>query len=624
MLKIRFLLLVTLSAIIVGCGSAPPKKVTPITQTTVVSEQQSPSYSPEYYFNQAERAYNRSGDINLRNQWLLKSADAYKYENACHQSKKIVYLLLPEITDNAQLTEANLILAECELSKSSPDFDVMDSYSQHMAMNIGYDKRINTILATLYEHRQEWYQASLALLSSNMDEQQASKQVWTMLQQLPTNALSRIARTEPKLAPWSQLAILGRQYGLAPEQLAAGVDEWKTRFAGHPLALDFPLAIQAASDKPLLTPAKIAVLLPFTGRLANQGQAIKQGVLAAYFDTPFDAMSVDALAPQIQFFDSAKHSAEELVAMTQDYDLIIGPLLKDKLSQLLALLPADKPILGLNRLENPTPTQAAQLDMSQNRFFFALAPEDEAIQLAKRIHNQGLNELIVVADDTNATRRMADAFIDEWVRINKNQTKAPTLAIFNDNKSLTTSVTSSLDVAQSKSRIKQVENLITQELHSVPRNRRDVDALIVFANAEQTELINPLIEASLSPFGNKVVPVFASSRSYSLNLSNNSLRDLRNLTFTDMPWMLPENAWQELSEQTKQLWPQQNDQLRRLFALGYDSYNLVPWLRHLHLMPVLTKTGLTGKLSILKDGRVVRNLSYGHIIDDKVKVIAMD
>ena len=132
-----------------------------------------------------------------------------------------------------------------------------------------------------------------------------------------------------------------------------------------------------------------------------------------------------------------------------------------------------------------------------------------------------------------------------------------------------------------KQRIKQIEALSDVEVFGVERNRRDIDAIVLFANPEQAKLLNPIIEASLSPFARRSLSVFASSRSYSLDLNSNSLRDLRNLTFTDMPWMLPDHRWQDLANQTIQLWPEKQDTLLRLFAMGFDVYSLLPNLRRL-------------------------------------------
>lgn len=624
--KSKFIFIVALLISIAGCSSAPQRaKVNKISKSESKTKP-TQEYRPDYYLKQAKRAYARSGDIMLRNQWLLKTAEAYKREQSCHQSEKIIHLVQPELADNAQRTQANLLLAECMQSNNRIDFAQLESLLAGMAYQVGFDKRINALNAILFEHKKRWVDAARAVLSSDMDPRDSSLKVWQLLQNLSLQDLQITNTQEPQLIPWSQLALMSRHYGLEPTRLNQAVKTWQSRFQDHPLGQHLPTDIVAAMNQPILIAPKIAVLLPLTGRLANQGQAIKQGILAAYFDTNTKApqTSEQEQAAQVQFFDSALYDAETLVTMVTDFDLVIGPLLKDKLSRLLDLLPDDKPLLALNRSDRQMAIQEDVSNLVQNRYYFALAPEDEARQLAQKVRQKGIRHLVLVADNSNATKRMADAFISEWRSNSDEGETPPTLTLFDDNKSLRNSVTSSLDVAQSKSRIKQIEALATKEVQAVARNRRDVDGMVIFANAEQTELLNPIIESSLSPFGDKKVPVFASSRSYSLQLSKNSLRDLRNLTFTDMPWMLPEHSWLALSDQSNALWPERSDQLRRLFAFGFDSYNIVPYLRQLHSVPQLSIEGLTGKLSVDKSGTVKRLLPFGYVSDDKVNVIAMD
>jgi hypothetical protein len=258
-------------------------------------------------------------------------------------------------------------------------------------------------------------------------------------------------------------------------------------------------------------------------------------------------------------------------------------------------------------------------------YFFALAPEDEASQLAKHIRAKGFKRPIVLAADTSTTQRMSEAFISQWATQEQQADYiAPDHATFTDSKNMRMQVSQLLDVSQSKARVKQIENLTTTEVYAVERNRRDVDAIVLFANPEQTELLNPIIESSLSPFAGSAISVFASSRSYSLDLNKNSIRDLRNLIFIDMPWMLPANPWQSLAEQTTLLWPQRQDTLLRLFAMGYDAYSLLPQLRHLQLLPQNSTPGLTGTLTVNAQGEVHRELPWAKVSQDRVTLIAMD
>jgi len=193
-----------------------------------------------------------------------------------------------------------------------------------------------------------------------------------------------------------------------------------------------------------------------------------------------------------------------------------------------------------------------------------------------------------------------------------------------DNKSMRTGLTALLDVKQSRTRINTIRNLTSQQVHSVPRNRRDIDAIILFATPQQTELLNPIVEASLSPFNNKTVPVYASSRSFSETFSNNSLRDLRNITFTDMPWMLPGNPSQQIKQETAKIWPERDDTLKRLFALGFDAYHVLQDMPALAALPQARIQGLTGMLSIDQSGNVVRLLPFGKITESEVILLAKD
>jgi outer membrane PBP1 activator LpoA protein len=107
-------------------------------------------------------------------------------------------------------------------------------------------------------------------------------------------------------------------------------------------------------------------------------------------------------------------------------------------------------------------------------------------------------------------------------------------------------------------------------------------------------------------------------------MSNNSYRDLRNLNFIDLPWMLPEHPWQGLSREADALWPQRTDTDYRLFAMGYDAYNLVPHLRHMAIFPEYRFKGLTGQLSLDVNHQVQRRLPWGRVERDKVVRLDLD
>ena len=107
-------------------------------------------------------------------------------------------------------------------------------------------------------------------------------------------------------------------------------------------------------------------------------------------------------------------------------------------------------------------------------------------------------------------------------------------------------------------------------------------------------------------------------------MNSNSIRDLRNLTFTDMPWMLPNHSWQTLANQTKQLWPQRQDTLLRLFAMGYDAFSLLTTLRRLKTLPQVFDNRLTGIINVDHLGVLHRRLLLAQVSQDRVKLLEVD
>ncbi len=632
---------------LLSCTSAPTRQ-TPKTAVTPSKTITEVAKGSDYYLTQAKQNYAKNNDVYQRNDYLIQAAEALQTEQQCKKSIRMLKVLQPELQDNRHHTHANLILAECDLILSDEDFDSVEAILANLTEAEAYQARIAALQAQLQVNKKQWLKAAKALQDTDIEELEKTHTIWQWLKKLNLSELEKARLSESTLQPWLQLAIIVKRFALEPELFNQQLVNWQSRHFGHPLVTSLPEEIEQSLLQSPIQAKRIAVLLPLTGRLANQGLAIKEGILAAYLENLLGAKlspnspseygeSLDKTTQsniqqyrEIRFFDSALKTAQQLNALVANFDVVLGPLIKQKITELTAILPTDKILLALNRVELKinTPT-INQLDSTTEsnlpvaeHYYFSLAPEDEAQQLALHIQQKQLVRPIVFAEDHPTTQRMAEAFITAWQETpNAIQ---PDLTIFTDNKDMRIRVSEMLDVTQSKQRIKQIKTMSDVEVFGVERNRRDIDAIVLFANPEQTELLNPIIEASLSPFARKSLSVFASSRSHSLDLNSNSLRDLRNLTFTDMPWMLPDHSWQTLANQTKQLWPQRQDTLLRLFAMGFDAYNLLPNLRRLKTLPQLVSYGLTGEINVDDQGVLHRRLPWAQVVQDRVKLLAVD
>ena len=632
---------------LLSCTNSPNRQTTTATlspsQNTTKVEKNS-----DDYLTQAKQNFVKNNNVYQRNDSLLQAAEALQTEGQCTKSIKMLKVLQSELKDNRHRTHGNLILAECYLILSDDAFDSVTTILQNLTDDYGYQARIAALQAQLLVNTKQWLEASIALQDTDIEEREKTQNTWKWINKLDLPDLEKARLSETALQPWLQLAIIIKRFALESELFNQQLINWQSRHLGHPLVTNLPQEIKKLLQQAPIQAKRIAVLLPLTGRLANQGLAIKEGILAAYLEDLPNAKFTLNNAPdhdgsggktiqnktqqfrEIRFFNSALKTTQQLNEMVADFDVVLGPLVKEQIMKLTAVLPTDKILLALNRVElqpkKPNSVQLTQLVESDltapEHYYFALAPEDEAQQLALHIHQKQLVRPIIFAADNPTTQRMAEAFIAKWQETpNAIQ---PDLTIFTDSKDMRIRVSHMLDVAQSKQRIKQIEALSDVEVFGVERNRRDIDAIVLFANPEQAKLLNPIIEASLSPFARRSLSVFASSRSYSLDLNSNSLRDLRNLTFTDMPWMLPDHRWQNLANQTIQLWPEKQDTLLRLFAMGFDAYNLLPNLRRLKTLPQLVSHGLTGEINVDSQGVLYRRLLWAQVAQDRVKLLAMD
>ena len=630
-----------------SCSSNPSHQTKNNTGKPSTKITEAPKNS-HYYLTQAKQYYIKNNDLYQRNNYLIQAAEALQTEQQCDKSIRILKVLQPELLDNRHHTHAKLILAECYLILSDESFDSVAAILANLTDTYGYQARFASLKTQLQVNQKQWLKAAKALQDTDISELEKTQTTWKWIKKLNLSELEKARLSESALQPWLQLAIIVKRFALEPELFNQQLVNWQSRHFGHPIVTSLPEEIERSLLQSPIQAKRIAVLLPLTGRLANQGLAIKEGILTAYLENLSAAQLSQNNTPEydestgkatqsntqtyreIRFFDSALKTAQQLNALVADFDVILGPLIKQQIIELTAILPSDKILLALNRVQLKTNTPTiGHLDltaeanlMAAEHYYFSLAPEDEAQQLALHIQQKQLVRPIVFAADNPTTKRMAEAFNATWQEtpnVNK-----PDLTIFTNNKDMRQRVSEMLDVAQSKQRIKQMEVMSDVEVFGVERNRRDIDAIVLFANPEQTKLLNPIIEASLSPFARKSLSVYASSRSYSVDLNSNSLRDLRNLTFTDMPWMLPDHSWQTLAKQTKQLWPQRQDTLLRLFAMGYDAYNLLPNLRRLKTLPLLVSPGLTGNINVNSQGVIHRRLLWAQIGQDRVKLLAMD
>ncbi len=448
-------------------------------------------------------------------------------------------------------------------------------------------------------------------------------------------------RKAPYLNGWLKLNQYANKFGGNAKQFSRYITQWQRQYPNHPAnSIAQQLLQQSLTQKVL---ENIAVILPLTGNQKNAGLAIQQGILAAFEQDN----SPNNIEKTLHFFDSNTVNWPNLPAELSDkkIDFVIGPLLKSHLDKYLELsitstsneqqnkipeedIDIDLAIVSDSEINNVQvinlPTLFLNLPnlktLASNQVAFSMRPEDEAIQAAATLSQVGFKQAIVLSHQDNVSQRIALAFVKQW---QEKTGQSLDIVYFEQGKAMQNSLKASLDVKASQSRIDELQSKLKQTIKAQTRNRRDVDMIYVVGSAQQTRLVKPYIDVNISPFS-ALIPIYASSRSHSIKNDMNSANDLQGLTFTEMPWLLKSTGQNKsLAKLSSQLWPSRNDSLSRIFAMGFDSYNLINKLNLMQQAPYIHHFGQTGVLQ-LNDNILTRSLIWGRYHNKGVSQVIID
>lgn len=422
---------------------------------------------------------------------------------------------------------------------------------------------------------------------------------WEAVSGLSDAELQRLRSAPPPdvLSGWMELVELTRLYLQQPEALAEVIPHWQMRYPGHPASGPFIDELLGSMQLAGQAPAQIALLLPLSGPLAGAGTAIRDGVLAAYYDT-----AEGLPRPQLRVYDvgpdplTVMETYQQAVAAGAGF--VIGPLRKEAVQVLLQQEQLPVPVLALNRadredLDNPAVYQ------------FGLAPEDEAREIARRSWHEGHTRAIALAPEGNWGSRVFAAFSEEWTRqggeLLVEQFYNPEEADHGQ------AISAALNLDASKSRHQRLVRQLGQNLEYEPRRRQDIDFIFLLATPKQARLIRP----QLSFYRASKVPVFSTSHVYTGRPDPGRDHDLNGIVFCDMPWILDDSGnWRHLKQTISEHWQANSERYSRFYALGIDAFRITPYLRQLGSGMFSSYHGATGNLTLDARQQIHRTLRW--------------
>ena len=415
------------------------------------------------------------------------------------------------------------------------------------------------------------------------------------------------SNTPTAFSGWVELALITKSAQQQPAEAARLMSEWTARYPQHAGAQVVGDRFAARTPSRLALPQHLALLLPQQGNFAKAAEAVRDGFLAAYYAQPRDGFR-----PVIQFYDSGNNANDITAAyqraLREGAQFIVGPLDKNAVNVLAQDNRLSVPTLALNYAEHN--------DLVNNLFQFGLSPEDEAAQTAERAWLDGHVRAGALIPEGAFGERLFTAFRERWMQLGGELVDMQIYSTKDND--ISPPIKKLLDIDLSEQRRTALKTTLGYDIKFSPRRREDIDFVFLAAMPRHARMIRPQLNFHQA----NDLPVYSTSHVFSGFVNARTDHDIDNVTFGDMPWVLPKARRNTaLNATISQLWPQQVENYMRLYAFGIDAYNLIPNLNALAEQRTMQHPGETGNLYMDDAHRIQRRLQWAEFKNGAPKLL---
>ncbi len=356
-------------------------------------------------------------------------------------------------------------------------------------------------------------------------------------------------------------------------------NNWLLQWPNHPAASYFLDLNQVNNNQ------KVAVLLPFSGRFASVAKAIQKGMLTA-------SMADEDNQNELIFYDTGSQgenlSSSWYSAQERQVDLIIGPLDKTSIATVEQMPAPTVPVVLLNQ------------SLSNRYFQFTLSPEGEAQQVAEQMIKDDRKRVLIMAPNEPWGERMTTAFAQRLVDLGGQVINNSYFQ--SEQNDYSSQLRQTLGLIESQLRAKNLQSFLKINLSADEVVRSDIDAIFLAARPDFARLMVPQLKFHHAAG----VPVYATSHVFDGLNNEQHNRDLQGLRFSLSPIELQ-------SSDLFEVLPFDLNRIgdnKKLFALGYDAYDLIGRLEWMSRVNTGVIDGLSGQISLGNDGQFNRGLLW--------------
>ena len=541
-----------------------------------------------------------------RQRSLLRAAETFLRGNFIEGGRHALSLIDDARLDTTQRLGKRLLEARLALLAQHPDETIRELQSLDVSgLDPAHQGEAHALLAEAYERQGRWIEAArqwserLDRLEAGADEARRATEdrIWKALLNLtPEELAGPPGPPGDHFAGWRELALIAQGAREHPIDIDERLADWQRRHPAHPAPADIIEALRARARQIQHRPGRVAVLLPQSGPLSTVSEALRNGLLLAYYRSP-------DYQPDLLFYDTGTDEAALLAAYRQAVDdgaeLVLGPLRKTAVEELAGhyeRMPV--PTLSLNYLP-------ADVTGRPGLVQYGLAPEDEVEQVAERAWLDGHNQALAMIPEGRWGDRLLARFENHWQALGGRLLKSVRYDPRQNDFSHQLRKLLRLDASLARKR--RLERLLGARLAYEPRRRQDADFIFLVSTPRAGRLIRPQLNFHFA----SDLSVYATSHIYSGRPEAGKDRDMDGVVFCDIPWLLSASA-DYRAERTlvERLWPANSRRYLRFYAMGLDSFDLLGELGILEAYPHEGLRGRTGRLSLLESGRLYRQLVW--------------
>lgn len=353
-----------------------------------------------------------------------------------------------------------------------------------------------------------------------------------------------------------------------------------------------------AMPSPPVIPAKvhrIALLLPLTGNAAAvSGKAIRNGFLAAYYAEQPQGGGANGVSVKVIDIANKNIASAYQEAVAANVDVVVGPLTKQEVADVAAMGAAlPLPTLALNTLDD------YQTHVVPNLYQFGLSPQDEVVQAATKILQDGHRRVALLVPASSWGNSLAEAFNSKLSSLGGT---VVTVVTYNTQDDFDAKVRQLLQKpASATSKDAAASSSVA------PSN---IEAVLLLTTPSVGRQVAPLIKF----YTKNSMPMYGISTLYAGFIQSDLDRDLDGVIFCDMPWTIVNPAdWspklREIRTRVSTIWPDALRNNARLYALGIDAYNVAISLNNL-VTSAGNLHGVSGVLSADNYNHIYRQLTW--------------